>query len=452
MFSVFCGRGLMAVRQLLLVPVLISAWGVNYYGHWLVLSAIPTFLAMSNMGFGTSAVLSIGLDVAAGRVAEAWNTLTTALWIILGIAVTVLAIAFAWMHFSAGAQTVSDGIASPALVVTLLLATLFVRMLAQPLMGWWTGIGKPATPYHYSNLAAVGELILCIAVPVSGGNALVLASFLLQWNVIWLALFGFATYQLLDPLPAHRRSPQINLSTARQLLTTGLGHQLGPLWQAVLFQGSLFLANALLGPAGAVLWASLRIVTRYGNQLLELIGQSLSPEFQLAYAEGNTNRLRQLHAVGLVGSSILSTAVSLGLIAVGPSLFRIWTRHAFVVPLGAWWIMSLSIIPCALWWISGEYQRSINQPWRLNMCALFASLVSVACMGAGGKYGIIAFAFGSLLFDVSMVALVLPITLKLLDDTILAALARGLHLMLARVPSLALFRKRSPPHYTSSPL
>ncbi|MBK1710913.1 hypothetical protein, partial [Marichromatium gracile] len=41
--------------QLVSVPVLIASWGFGAYSEWVVLSAIPTYLALSDLGVTTAA-------------------------------------------------------------------------------------------------------------------------------------------------------------------------------------------------------------------------------------------------------------------------------------------------------------------------------------------------------------------------------------------------------------
>ena len=168
------------------------------------------------------------------------------------------------------------------------------------------------------------------------------------------------------------------------LLRTGIGHQLSPLWQAILFQGSLILADALLGPTSTALWGTLRIVSRSGNQVLELVTLSFGPEFQLALGKGQMNKVRDLHGVGMVVSLFLAVTMGLVVVGIGPFFFKIWTRNVFQVPMVLWVILALGLVPCALWGNSGEVQRLNNQPWALNVWAVFALADCSGCHGCLG--------------------------------------------------------------------
>src|ERR1700675_896832 len=52
--------------QVIGVPVLLHSWGLKLYGEWLVLSAIPSYLAFSDIGFGNVAANDMTMRVATG--------------------------------------------------------------------------------------------------------------------------------------------------------------------------------------------------------------------------------------------------------------------------------------------------------------------------------------------------------------------------------------------------
>lgn len=427
--TVVAGKCLNLLRQILLVPLLISFWGVDYYSGWLVISSVPTFLSMSNLGLGTSSALAIAMHIAGGETNKARRVLEMALLMIGGLCVVSLGICFA--IYSLFGEPIRSSLESPSLVVVLLLSSVFVRMLSQPICGWWIGLGKASAINNLMNLLSLGELLLSICIPILGGNATILSFWLLFWVVVWTVIIGVKTLRIIavDGRPSFRDGLKWRL--AGQLLQTGVGHQLSPLWQAILFQGSLILANALLGPASAALWGSLRIVARSGNQVLELITHTLGPEMQVALGQGANKRARDLHSAGMVTSLFIAAIMGLGVITVGPTFFAIWTRNSFQVEESLWILLAIGLLPCALWGNSGEIQRLNNQPWFLNLCALVAALIAVGTMVTLRKHQILGFAIGSLVFDTIVALLVVPRTLRLLSDTFSNSLMRGAALTIA---------------------
>ena len=48
-------KGVVALLQLLNIPVLTHYWGADGFGVWLMLTTIPTYVAVSDIGLGTAA-------------------------------------------------------------------------------------------------------------------------------------------------------------------------------------------------------------------------------------------------------------------------------------------------------------------------------------------------------------------------------------------------------------
>src|SRR5260370_14083264 len=63
-----------AIVQIVSVPVFLHFWGVKLYGEWLILSAIPTYLMLSDMGFGSVAGHDMTMPVSPGHRAGALET------------------------------------------------------------------------------------------------------------------------------------------------------------------------------------------------------------------------------------------------------------------------------------------------------------------------------------------------------------------------------------------
>lgn len=75
--SIGLTKVVVALTQLIMVPVLALSWGITIYGQWLMLSALPMFLAASNPGFGIVAGNRLIAEVARDERDEALKTFQT---------------------------------------------------------------------------------------------------------------------------------------------------------------------------------------------------------------------------------------------------------------------------------------------------------------------------------------------------------------------------------------
>src|ERR1700742_3967274 len=79
--------------QLVSVPALLTFWGTQKYGEWLILSSIPVYLSMSDLGFGSVAANEMAMQVAAGKKHDARETFHSLNALILGVSLLAFAIA-----------------------------------------------------------------------------------------------------------------------------------------------------------------------------------------------------------------------------------------------------------------------------------------------------------------------------------------------------------------------
>src|SRR6267154_6640505 len=87
------------LAQIVSVPVFLHSWGPKLYGEWLILSAIPTYIAFSDVGFGNVAANDMTMRVASGDRDGALVTFQST-WLFVSITSLLVVLCFmsgAWM-------------------------------------------------------------------------------------------------------------------------------------------------------------------------------------------------------------------------------------------------------------------------------------------------------------------------------------------------------------------
>lgn len=413
----------MACRQLIVLPLLVAFWGIEYYGEWLIITAVPSFLSMTNLGIGTATATRVSTLVASKDFAKALQAFANGMVGVLLTAALLLCSTTAclfffplsgWLHVE-NANT----------VLTVLVATTIVKMTTQPFHGWWVGLGKAARANNYYSLLSFGELLVFVLIPLVGASALTVVTFTLVLNAIWFLLFSLATGNLIQ-VTCRRILKRflITWSEIIELTIIGLGHQLSPLWQAILFQGSLLTAGLVLSPGQVALWGAMRVINRSGNQVLEMVSQTVGPEYQVHSGRAEQKELRSIHGLAMLVSVVLAVVMALSLLTIGPSLFRTFTMGKLEVSQPAWLIMTLSLIPCSIWWSSGEFLRSTNKPWFINLSGTILACFSIFMMYLLRNLGVTGLAIGAMCFELGMAMLVVNRSLYLLGDSLYGIIRR----------------------------
>ena len=81
------------------VPLLLHFWGTQLYGEWLILSAIPAYLAMSDMGFTGTACRDMAIKVGADDRQGALVTFQSSWLLILGLSSVVIGVVLLGVPF-----------------------------------------------------------------------------------------------------------------------------------------------------------------------------------------------------------------------------------------------------------------------------------------------------------------------------------------------------------------
>ena len=419
------GKVVMAMQQLLLVPVFLSQWGAEYYGAWLVLTAIPTMLSMSNLGLGTAASTRIVLEIGKGNEREANAVLLTAFVTLLSVlSVITLTIAFLPIPIFNGSE--AGLIQNSRVVLALLMGGIGLSIAVQPFEAFWVAREKAATAIFIRTGLTLLQFVVTLSIVYSGGVGQQVAMGILASTAIWSILYGLLSLRLV----CWDQSFQWRADLLKSLIGKGVGFQASALWQAILFQGSVILANVILGPTGAATWGSIRMLTRTCNQLIEIVKQALYPEIRNCVAKSNWAIVRNLHSLGLLAAVFISTTGAVGLIFFGNWFFEWWTNGQLTAPLFVWITLSAALIINSIWWTSESIHLAVNQPWKINLLGIGASLFALCVIWITEplNLGIVGFAIGTVVFEVIMASYVFSKSLWISGDKFRNCTLRGIKL------------------------
>ena len=399
------------------MPLFLQAWGIEGYGEWLLLAAVPTVLAMSNLGLGTAGCTQIALALGANKEDEANRILVTslivtvllsaAMLLLLGVASLIGA---AWLHLDALTH-----IRNPLSIIWFLSGQLIVNMMTGPLEGCWIGYRRAALGMNLLNFKSLFELLAAVIVLLVKLPPWEFAAISFYATSLTAILYGYLTVRLLSGTSLN---PFLFDKTfIKGLMSKGVGFQLSAVWQAILFQGSLWLAGVVLGPAGVATWGTLRTASRSINQLFSMLYSAFSPELTVAVGANDLVTARRLHSLSFGLIMVIAIPAVLALVFFGPLAFHLWTGGLLVAPQFAWVGLGIGILFNAMWWTSSMVQRAFNHPWYINGLALIASCISFGVMAVLGKvWQINGFVIGSGVFEIIMAAFILRNALVLLNE------------------------------------
>jgi O-antigen/teichoic acid export membrane protein len=404
--------------QLGTVPLLLHAWGAAKYGDWLILSAIPSYLSLTDLGFGDASASDMTMRVAAGDRKGAIETFQSS-WVLLSVVslfVGLLAAVVVWRvpwHQSVKLTSLSDFQASA--VVLVFGAYLLVSQQCGVFESGFRCDGNFATGTVFGTLLRLIETAIATAVGILTGSLLWAAATYLICRTT-----GVITYGLL----LRRKSPWLpigfsnaRLSRVKELAAPAFGFVALPLANAISIQGFTLLIASLLGSVAVTQFSTMRTLTRVNFQLMTVIGWALWPELSRAFGEGNVALARTLHRRAYQAGLGISILTGSALWYFGPTLYHMWIRNAVAFDASCFHILLVVTFANSLWFTSSVVPMSTNEHHRLTLIFVALSLLS---LGLGWllvhQRGLSGAALALLVTDLTMNYLVLRTSLRQLQE------------------------------------
>lgn len=408
-----------AAIQLGSVPLLLHFFGPLKYGEWVLLSAIPTYMTFSDLGFGSSSASEMTMLVAGDDRKGALETFQSAWLLVSGVSLAVLmtAITIVWWVPWQRMLQLADVSSKQAQWIVLVLAGWILAMQQWSILeSGYRCDGHFALGSFCTAMQRFIEAAAATIIGIVSGSLLLMAA-----SYLGLRLLGLIWYRSL----LKRVSPWLQLGlkhadagTIRRMLKPSLGFIAMPLASAANVQGSLLVVGAVLGPIAVTVFSTARTLTRVGVQITNTLANGTWPELSMAFGAGNLTLARKLHRHAYQASLILAILCAASLWLFGPPFYHAWVRRAVALDLSCFHALLLVSIATSFWFPSAMVQMSTNRHSSLASIYLATTLVScVLGYFLTRRLGLFGAAVTPLLIDIVMCSIVVPRSLQQMKDT-----------------------------------
>ena len=378
------------------VPLYLHFWGIALYGEWLVAIALKSWFMMVDFGYSATVANETAMRAAGGDIAGARAGFQSAWALVTGLSLGAAAAGGALFGFTplaawlGLAELGEDGIVLPLLIATAL----------AHLQSGLFGAGLTAAG-HYGLLAlvlslthAIGFALAVLAIALGGGPG---------EAALALALAELAGLACLAAL-ARRYSPWLrpgladaSIAEMRRLAPASLGLSGLALGNALVIQGPVVLVGAVVGPAAAAVFTTLRLLARAPVQLAGILFATLRVEATFAHGQGERARLRRLNTQA-VQFAVWSGAAALpALLTIGPRAAALWTGGEIVVRQPLFALLLATAVATLLWNAAGTALMAANRSQRIAVAyapvaalALLATAALAPSLGVDGAAAALA--------------------------------------------------------------
>ncbi len=372
------GQGVTILMQLASVPILIQAWGLELYGEWVTLYALPAYLVFSNLGLTATAGNQLAMMADSGD-KQSMSEIFQSTWVMVTIvSFSFIAISSALL-FTFDLDTLLHMSTTRGVEFNLILVTLFLYIAACMQTGIvqiaFRAMKRYPTAIMGSNVVRLIEWAIATLVAILGGSLLsVAAAFFLS------RVFGNAALWIVA-----RRSngclrigiSNAKLSHIRVLLKPALATMLFPIGLACSIQGTIILLSAMVGSTSVAIFSIYRTLTRTVIQLTNVLNQAVWPEISYAYGANRFDTVAKIVRKNIGFTSALGASSSLAILIFGEEIIDIWIadkiehNESLLYTLTAAAFAGVLLLP---FWIA---QLAINRHVQLAKCFVVVSLLSL---------------------------------------------------------------------------
>ncbi|MBA4160963.1 MAG: hypothetical protein C0515_02515 [Novosphingobium sp.] len=374
----FYGLGVQLLVQLVSVPVLVHSWGVAGYGAWVMLFAVPSLLAMADLGLTTAGANAMTEAAAKGdrpraaRIHMALRLITA----LTGLALLALAAAFIY-GLAPGAldfgRAMPRDVAAPTAMLLCLYG--FLALLnGVTLAGFRAADAFASSGMLYQTVVLV-EAVVALSLALAGCSPVAVALAYLLARLAGTAVLSLVLKRTAAWLST---SWTIDWGEVKALIRPALAALVLPGAHAVAIQGSVVAIGAVGGPAAVPAFSVVRTLSRTALQFAFRFNVASMPRYTVFVAQGNRERASQLVLLNLGVAALLVVPAALGLLLLGRPFIDLWTGGLVVPSFALLAVLVLTMLADAAWIPLSNLVLSINRHGLYTYHFLIAAALSVA--------------------------------------------------------------------------
>jgi O-antigen/teichoic acid export membrane protein len=404
--------------QLINVPIMLRSWGAHLFGEWLLLSTIPAYLLLTDLGFGGIAGSDMTMRVHAGDEKGAIETFQSAAVLVLLISLVICVLLIPAFFLLPIHRLLHLSSMSPIEArITLLFLSLNCIVILQ-----WGVIGAA---YRCAGRYALWALTVSVLRILEGICFLILlvwhagpvelSMLTLAISIVGTSWLLILKRRLIAWLPfgvRHARWQRV-----RKLWGPAIALMAFPIGDTISLQGMTMIVGIVLGPLAVAVFNPMRTLSRPVVQLANAIRNSVWQELSAAYGQHNWILARKLHRSACQVSLWLALPCSIALTVCGPRIFTFWTHGRLVMDVPTFDFLMAVVLLNSFWNASSAVPLAANKHQGLAMVYLAFNGASLLLAYPLIKhFGIRGAGSALLLCEICMCIYVVPASNKLLSD------------------------------------
>lgn len=406
------GTATTLIIQLVGIPILLTYWGKELYGEWLVLFTLPSYIAMSDIGLGTVACTEINVLISQNKTLQARNIFNSTFNFIIQlglIPLIILSLLSFWptLRSILNIEKMSEWQFTFSFLI--LCAYSFLAILITLPQGLYRSIGLFGRGQYVATSFRILEFVFF------------LVAVLLKLNIIGVAFSYFISRILYAAFVINdlRNKTDVvdfslhkyNISSIKSLIKPSVSMMSVYLGQSFLSQGIIIIISITLGAASVAIFSITRTLCNMAKQPLMIISLTFWGEFTTAYARKDKFLVSKLFNIANRSTILLSFIAVIFLYFFGEWILIVWTQGKIQIEKPFYTIFLISIITNILWYTRWNFLLSVNKHTQAVYFYLASTILIVGLMWILAPfYGLVAVAVTLIFMDLIMIPVVYKLT------------------------------------------
>ena len=366
------GQAVVIVIQIFSLPLFLKQWDTATYGTWLLLSAMPSYLAMTDLGMVATAGNRMTMALGHGDKVEANRLFHSAFMFVLAMTGGAVLLSVPVALFAPFDSLQS---ADQRMAICLLILGVLVAQFGGLSDAIFRATGRFAQAVMLGNVLRLLEWGGMMAGLYTAGTFTAVALGGLLVRVACTAVLVGVSAQGSHGLTWHWR--HASMDEIKSLFKPALSFMVFPLSSALSLQGITLLVGHFFGPAVVAIFNSYRTIARVAVQATSILSNAVWGEFSFLFGKGGTAAVRPIYRRSLMLGAAGSVALSLVLYFAAPLLLELWSHGQ--IPFQAWPMLILLgyAAIAGTWHVPRVLLLSTNQHIGLAQWSLVGAVVAM---------------------------------------------------------------------------
>lgn len=366
------GQAVVIVIQIFSLPLFLKQWDTATYGTWLLLSAMPSYLAMTDLGMVATAGNRMTMALGHGDKVEANRLFHSAFMFVLVMTGGAVLLSVPVALFAPFDSLQS---ADQRMAICLLILGVLVAQFGGLSDAIFRATGRFAQALMLGNVLRLLEWGGMMAGLYMAGTFTAVALGGLLVRVACTAVLVWVSAKGSHGLTWHWR--QASMAEIKSLFKPALSFMVFPLSSALSLQGITLLVGHFFGPAVVAIFNSYRTIARVAVQATSILSNAVWGEFCFLFGKGGTEAVRPIYRRSLMLGAAGSVALSLILYFAAPLLLDVWSHGQ--IPFQAWPMLILLgyAAIAGTWHVPRVLLLSTNQHIGLAQWSLVGAVVAM---------------------------------------------------------------------------